>query len=331
MPVKSFLVKIKNKIKPFVKTIEVDSDKSLSIRSFLIGSISQDISVASNVLESEDVKNAIKACKKLGVYIKKTKPKYYKIYGKGLGSLHAKKNSTLDFGNSGTLARLLIGILSTTPDIEIKVKGDHSLNKRDMKKLIDLMSEFGAYFLPKNKFRFPLKIISSNLPVGINYKAGVSAQLKSAVILAGLNSFGNTKISEKEKSRDHTENILLKNKESIKIQKGKINKINIYGRRRLKPIKINIPGYPSSAAFFAALTLMSEGSSLKIKNVGLNPTRTGFYKLLKKQGGKISFVNLKKENNELKGDILVKSCNYKKNWIFVCRINIIFFWCIYRF
>ena len=127
-----------------------------------------------------------------------------------------------------------------------------------MKKLIDLMSEFGAYFLPKNKFRFPLKIISSNLPVGINYKAGVSAQLKSAVILAGLNSFGNTKISEKEKSRDHTENILLKNKESIKIQKGKINKINIYGRRRLKPIKINIPGDPSSAAFFAALTLMSE-------------------------------------------------------------------------
>ena len=311
MPVKSFLVKIKNKIKPFVKTIEVDSDKSLSIRSFLIGSISQDISVASNVLESEDVKNAIKACKKLGVYIKKTKPKYYKIYGKGLGSLHAKKNSTLDFGNSGTLARLLIGILSTTPDIEIKVKGDHSLNKRDMKKLIDLMSEFGAYFLPKNKFRFPLKIISSNLPVGINYKAGVSAQLKSAVILAGLNSFGNTKISEKEKSRDHTENILLKNKESIKIQKGKINKINIYGRRRLKPIKINIPGDPSSAAFFAALTLMSEGSSLKIKNVGLNPTRTGFYKLLKKQGGKISFVNLKKENNELKGDILVKSCKLK--------------------
>ena len=249
MPVKSFLVKIKNKIKPFVKTIEVDSDKSLSIRSFLIGSISQDISVASNVLESEDVKNAIKACKKLGVYIKKTKPKYYKIYGKGLGSLHAKKNSTLDFGNSGTLARLLIGILSTTPDIEIKVKVDHSLNKRSMKKLIDLMSEFGAYFLPKNKFRFPLKIISSNLPVGINYKAGVSAQLKSAVILAGLNSFGNTKISEKEKSRDHTENILLKNKESIKIKKGKINKINIYGRRRLKPIKINIPGDPSSAAF----------------------------------------------------------------------------------
>ena len=101
-----------------------------------------------------------------------------------------------------------------------------------MKKLIDLMSEFGAYFLPKNKFRFPLKIISSNLPVGINYKAGVSAQLKSAVILAGLNSFGNTRFLKK-KSQDHTENILLKNKESIKIQKGKINKINIYGRRRL--------------------------------------------------------------------------------------------------
>ena len=103
------------------------------------------------------------------------------------------------------------------------IKGDQSLNKRSMKKLIELMSEFGAEFLPKNKFNFPLKIISTEMPVGINYKAGVSAQLKSATILAGLNSFGNTEIIENEKSRDHTENMLLHNANSIKIKNGKSN------------------------------------------------------------------------------------------------------------
>ena len=159
-------------------------------------------------------------CRKLGVKIEKIKPQAYKIYGKGLGSFFAKKKTSLNFGNSGTLARLLIGILSTTPDIEVKISGDHSLNKRNMKELIDLMSKFGAIFLPKKKYSFPLKMISTNMPIGINYKAGVSAQLKSAVIFAGLNSYGNTKIEEQMISRDHTENLLIKNKEAIKIKKG---------------------------------------------------------------------------------------------------------------
>ena len=210
MKSKSFSVKIQNKINPFNKTISVDSDKSLSIRSFLIGSICNNISNVSNILESEDVRSTIEACKKLGIKIKKVKPKKYKIFGKGLGCFYAKKNTILNLGNSGTLARLLIGVLSTTPNIEVKILGDHSLNKRNMKKLIILMSKFGATFLPKKKYTFPLKMISSNLPVGINYKAGVSAQLKSAVILAGLNSYGNTTIEENVKSRDHTENLLKK-------------------------------------------------------------------------------------------------------------------------
>jgi 3-phosphoshikimate 1-carboxyvinyltransferase len=101
------------------------------------------------------------------------------IYGKGLGSLHLKKNTKLNFGNSGTLTRLLVGILSTTPGIKVDIIGDNSLNKRSMKKLIDLMQRFGAFFLPKKKFNLPLKLISSEMPIGINYDAGVSAQLKS--------------------------------------------------------------------------------------------------------------------------------------------------------
>ena len=137
-----------------------------------------------------------------------------------MGSLKINKNNQLNFGNSGTLARLLIGILSTTPNIEVNIIGDHSLNKRSMKSLMNLMKNFGATFFPKNKFNFPIKLISSNMPIGITYKSGVSAQLKSAVILAGLNSNGHTTILETEKSRDHTENILLNNKKIINI-KGK--------------------------------------------------------------------------------------------------------------
>ena len=311
MKVNSFSVRINSKIKQFKKTIQVDSDKSLSIRSFLIGSISQDISIANNILESEDVFSAIRVLKQLGVQIKKHKAKSYMIYGKGLGSLFVKKNTTLDCGNSGTLSRLIISILSTTPDIEAKIQGDKSLNKRSMKKLIELMSEFGAEFLPKNKFNFPLKIISTEMPVGINYKAGVSAQLKSAVMLAGLNSFGTTEIIEEEKSRDHTENMLSRNSQTIKIKKGAKKVIKIFGKKYLNPLNINIPGDPSSAAFFTALTLLNKKSSLRIKKVGLNPTRIGFYELLKKSGAKIKFKNIKKNNNEIYGDILIASSKIK--------------------
>ncbi len=308
---KHFSLNLSHKIKPYKKNIKVDSDKSLSIRSFLISSISQDISVVKNVLESEDVFSTIFSLKKLGVKIVKIKPGCYQIFGKGLGSLFAKKNLKLNFGNSGTLARLLIGILSTTPDIEVNIQGDHSLNKRSMKKLILLMSEFGAEFLPKNKFNFPLKLISTEIPVGINYRAGISAQLKSAVMLAGLNAYGVTEIIEEKNSRNHTENILKKDPRVIKIKKGKKNLIQIFGKRSLSSMNIKIPGDPSSAAFFTALTLLNKNSSLKIKNVGLNPTRTGFYELLKKNGANINFNNKKNQNNETIGDISIKSGKLK--------------------
>ena len=294
MTKKSFNLILNNKINSFKKVIIVDSDKSISIRSFLIGAISQNISIANNILESDDVLSTIQCLKTLGVKIKKIRPKKYYIYGKGLGSFFLKKNKKLNFGNSGTLARLLIGILSTTPDISVYLRGDHSLNKRSMKSLIKLMNKFGANFEPKNKFNLPLKLTSSKIPIGIKYIASVSAQLKSAVIFAGLNSLGNTKILEQNRSRDHTENMLLNNSQIIKINKKQNKIITIHGKKFLNPSKIFVPNDPSSAAFFSALTLINKGSTLKIKNVGLNPTRTGFYRLLKKQGAKIKFNNLKK-------------------------------------
>ena len=310
---KSFSLHVSRLIKPYKKIIRVDSDKSISIRSFLIGAVSHNISEINNVLESEDIFSCINCLKKLGVKIDRVKAKHYLIYGKGLGSLYAKKNIILNCGNSGTTARLLIGLLSTNPDIQVRIKGDHSLNKRSMKKLIDQISEFGATFLPPNKNNFPLTLVSSQIPINIEYKAGISAQLKSAVMLAGLNSNGVTNIVEEKQSRNHTENMLLQSPSVLKIKKNnkKKNHIKIFGKNYLNPLKINIGGDPSSAAFFTALTLLVPQAYLKIKYVGLNPRRIGFYNLLKKHGAKIKFKNIKKINNEEIGDIEVQNSKLK--------------------
>ena len=307
---KSFSISLNSKIQNFNKKIFVDSDKSISIRSFLIGSICNNVSTVRNVLESDDVFSTIKCLKRLGVKIVKISPKKYRIFGRGLGSLHINKNKELNFGNSGTLARLLIGMLSTTPNINLKMRGDHSLNKRSMKKLILLMRKFGASFLPKKKYHFPLRLISAKWPLQIYYKSGISAQLKSSVILAGLNAYGKTKILEQIPSRNHTENMLAKNNKAIQINKKK-KIINIIGKKSLEPINVSVPGDPSSAAFITALTLLNSNSSILIKNVGLNSTRIGFYKILKNHGAKIFFKKIKKSNSEIVGNIFVKSSKLK--------------------
>tara|TARA_B100001029_G_scaffold30242_1_gene22421 strand:- start:3325 stop:4674 length:1350 start_codon:yes stop_codon:yes gene_type:complete len=310
MPKKSFSVLFNDKIKVFNKIVDVDPDKSISIRSFLISAISNNISKISNALNSDDVKSCIRCLQILGVKIKKKNGSDYLVFGKGLGSLYSKKNQVLDCGNSGTLARLLIGILSTTPNISVKITGDKSLKKRNMSRLLKPMNEFGARFFPSNKNFLPLKLISSEMPVGISYNPGNSAQIKSAIILAGINSFGTTNIIEKQKTRDHTENILISNSNSLKIEKEN-NILKVFGKNNLNSIDIKVPSDPSSAAFFAAICILNKGSKLKIKKVCLNNRRIGFYKLLKAHGAKIKMQNIKKENNELVGDIVINGSKLK--------------------
>ncbi len=307
----SYSVILKKKINGFNKVIQADSDKSISIRAFLIGAISEGISEISNILKSDDVYSTISCLKKLNIKIKEIGPKKFQVFGKGLGSFSAKKNTILNFGNSGTLARLLISILSTTPGLNLKFTGDKSLNKRNMDEIINLMRKFGANFYPKNKKTLPLNMISSDMPVRIFYEAGVSSQIKSGVILASLNAFGNSRITENKniQSRDHTENILIKNSEMIKVKKTKSkNFINIYGKNNIKSTKYSVMGDPSTAAFYASIAMLVPGCNLKIKNVGLNPKRIGFYRLMKKHGAKIIFKNIKKNKiNEIYGDIQIKS------------------------
>lgn len=307
---KHFSVIFNDKINKFNKKIVVDSDKSISQRSFIIGSICEGISKVKNVLESQDIHSTIECLRKLNCKIQKVSRGNYKIYGKGLGSYHCKKNTILDFGNSGTAARLLgFGVCSTNPNLRIKLTGDKSLKKRNMKKVIKAVENLGASFIPKNKFKFPITLISSEIPVGFKFYNGISSQIKSAVILGAVNSFGKTTIVERIKSRDHTEKILLHNHKSVKVKKGKKNVIIINGKKSLKPFNLFVPSDPSSASFYAALCLLNKNSKIILKNVQINPTRIGFFNIMKKHNGNINFKNKKIIGNETVADIHVKSSN----------------------
>ena len=309
---KHFSVIFNEKIKQFSKSINIDSDKSISQRSFIIGSICEGVSKVENILESQDVYSTINCLRKLNCKIQKIKKGKYKIFGKGLGNYYCKKNTVLDFGNSGTAVRLLgFGVCSTNPDLQIKITGDKSLKKRSMFKIIKVMENFGATFLPKNKFNLPLTLISSEAPIGFKFHNGISSQIKSAVILGAINSFGKTQIIEKIKSRDHTEKILKHNSKTIRIRKGKNNLIEINGKESLKPFKLSVPGDPSSASFYAALCLLNKNSNIILKKVHINPTRIGFFNLIKKHNGKIFFKNKRMIGNELTADVHVMSSRLK--------------------
>ena len=244
---------IKKKINPFDKTIIVPGDKSLSIRWVLFSSLASGISTAKNLLMSEDVLAAIRAIKRLGIKVNINK-NICKIYGKGMNGYLYKKNLIINAQNSGTLGRLILGLLINTP-FPIKLVGDKSLSKRDFKRISDPLSRFGASFkLKKNKF-LPLIINGSKNLNPINYYEDKgSAQCKSAVIFAGIRTNGKTIIKAK-KSRDHTELLCKYLKLPIKIQKkSNLDIIQINQVNKIQKIKYNIPSDISSSAFFIVLT-----------------------------------------------------------------------------
>jgi 3-phosphoshikimate 1-carboxyvinyltransferase len=305
---KKFSVLINKKIKKFNKNISVEGDKSISHRALLISSQCIGPSILKGVLESEDVKNTINCLKKLGVKIVKKKNTYI-VYGNGLGSFKSPKKKLLYAGNSGSLARMLLALIAAHKNLKVKITGDSSLVKRDMKRIIDPLSKIGCNFYPKNKNTLPVTIEGTGMPLAQRHIENIgSAQVKSAILLAGLNTLGLTIIEEKKISRNHTENILKVINADIKIKKNKnSNLIFLRGKKNLYSFNLSIPGDPSSASPFIALTLLTPGSKLLIKNINCNPTRTGFIQILKKMNANIKIRNLKKKSEELIGDILVKS------------------------
>ena len=297
---------LKKKIPNFYRKISIPGDKSISIRWVLISSLSNGVSKARNLLMSEDVLAAIKAIKKLGVKVV-IKDNICKIYGVGLRGYKYKKNLTINAHNSGTLGRLISGILIDTT-FPIKIVGDKSLSKRDFKRVAKPLSRFGASFQLKNNCNLPLIIKGSqNLkPIKFFENKG-SAQCKSSIIFGGIKTNGKTIIKAK-KSRNHTELLFKHLKLPIKIKKNKnLDIIEISKVNKIKPVNYKIPSDISSAAFFIALTVLSKKSKLIIKNMNINPTRTGIIQILKKMGVKISFLNRKIYKGELIADILVSS------------------------
>ena len=302
---------VKGKIKSFNKKIYISGDKSLSIRFVLIASQATGKSKAYNLLMSEDVLAAIDSIKKLGIRVAINKDNC-EIYGNGINGFKYRKNLTLNAKNSGTLGRLMLGLLIKSPQ-KIKLIGDKSLSKRDFSRVTVPLEKFGAKFYHKTKNKLPLSILGSQSVKNIRYYENKgSAQCKSSVMLAAVNALGTTFIKAK-KSRNHTELLFKYLQIPIKVKKTKkYDFIEIKKPKKIRAFNYEIPGDISSSAFFMVLTTLANNSKLLIKNVNINPSRTGVITILKKMGGKISLKNKRDYRGEKISDILIKSTNNLK-------------------
>ena len=304
-------ISITQTINPFNNTINIAGDKSLSIRWVLLASQTNGKSRAYNLLMSDDVLAAINAIKILGIKVK-VENDYCEIFGNGINGFKYRKNLTIDAKNSGTLARLILGLLIKSPH-KIKLIGDKSLSKRDFSRVTDPLNKSGAKFFYKKKGKLPLSILGLKNPKIINYfENRGSAQCKSSVMLAALNTVGKTMIKAK-KSRNHSELLFKYLNIPIKIKKNKnYDFIELKRPKKIKPFNYKIPGDISSSAFFIVLTILSKNSKLLIKDVNVNPSRIGVIKILKKMGAEIIFKKQKVYRGEKISDLLIKSANNLK-------------------
>ena len=302
---------IKNKIQKFDQKIYVSGDKSLSIRWVLLASQAIGKSKGFNLLMSEDVLAALNSIKKMGIKVNIRK-NFCEIFGNGINGFKYKKNLTINARNSGTLGRLMLGLLIKSPQ-KIKLIGDKSLSKRDFSRVTVPLEKFGAKFYYNTKNKLPLSILGSQYVKGIKYLENKgSAQCKSSVMLAALNATGTTSIIAK-KSRNHSELLFKYLKIPIKIKTTKkYDFIDISPPKRIKAFDYQIPGDISSSAFFMVLTILSDNSRLLIKNVNVNPSRIGVITILKKMGAKILLKNQRNYRGEKISDILIKSSNNLK-------------------
>ncbi len=286
----------------------IPGDKSISHRSIILGSLATGKSNISGFLESEDCLNTKKAFQKMGIEIKKIKPKEYIIEGQGIHGLKEPVD-IINCGNSGTCMRIITGLLASQQFYSV-LTGDNSLRSRPMGRIINPLEKMGAKIWSRKNQLAPLSIKGSKLKA-IDYKLPVaSAQVKSSLLIAGLFARGNMTITEPGPSRDHTERMLLNAGISLQ-KKGKTIKLINNENHILKPLNINIPGDISSAAYFMAAALITKNSELLIKNTGINPTRSGLLDVIKKMGGNIQLYNKKETCGEPVADILVKSSNLK--------------------
>ncbi|MGE6362430.1 3-phosphoshikimate 1-carboxyvinyltransferase [Bacillus paramycoides] len=286
--------------------IVVPGDKSISHRAVMFGAIAEGTTRVSNFLLGEDCLSTIACFQKLGVKIEQS-GNDVTIYGKGLENLQEPKE-VLDVGNSGTTIRLMLGILSNTP-FHSTIIGDESIGKRPMKRVTDPLSKMHAQIDGIENGQYTPLSIRGGRVKGIHYHAPVaSAQVKSAVLLAGLQGEGVTTVTEPMQSRDHTERMLRAFGCTVEVNE---RTVSLQGGQQLKGTEIKVPGDISSAAFFLVAGAIVQNSKLVLKNVGLNPTRTGILDVLTKMGARISIDNIRNEEFEPCGDITIETSKLK--------------------
>ena len=280
-------------------------DKSISHRIVILTGQAIGKSEISNLLEGEDVINTIKAMKLFGVNIKKKGDKYI-IFGLPAGGLF-QPNKTIDFGNSGTGIRLISGLVSSN-NIYAKLIGDHSLSQRPMKRVTEHLSRIGAVIKLKKGSYPPISLKGTGNAIPLTFDITIpSAQIKSAIMLSALNTIGTVKIKEKNSTRDHTENMLKSMGYNIKVRENtKYRFIEMRNNKEIKTINYDVPGDPSSAAFFITAACLKPNSNLIVKNILFNKTRIGFIKTLRSMGGNIKVIRKRKIHNEFIADLLIK-------------------------
>jgi 3-phosphoshikimate 1-carboxyvinyltransferase len=286
--------------------IKVPGDKSMSHRALMFGAVAVGRTQVSGLLEAEDVVNTAKAMAALGAGVLREPDGSWRIDGVGIAGLMSPEKP-LDFGNSGTGVRLAMGLMATTP-LTARCIGDASLSKRPMGRVTKPLSLFGARFETSEGDRLPLTLYGAKDPVPVTYALPVaSAQVKSAVLLAGLNTPGRTTVIEPVPTRDHTERMLTSFGASLSISEVEgARHIALEGQHELTAQTFAIPGDPSSAAFPMAAALLAEGSDITIENIMLNPTRTGLITTLLEMGADIAIENRKLAGGEEVGDLRVR-------------------------
>ena len=288
-------------------TAYVPGDKSISHRALMFGALTEGETMISGLLEGEDVLCTAHAMRALGAKIEKGEDGMWRIFGVGIGNLK-QPNAALDMGNSGTSTRLLIGLVSSQ-GIKTTFKGDASLSKRPMQRVMTPLSEMGATFEATDEDKLPLTVHGTDKAKSIEYTLPVaSAQVKSAILLAGLNADGTTTVIEEKPTRDHTENMLRAFGLTVEIEdRGHgASAISIAGGQVMEPCAIDVPGDPSSAAFPTVAAVLSAGSDVTLSNVGIGERRNGVYLCLQEMGADIEFRNRRTQGGETTADIVVK-------------------------
>jgi 3-phosphoshikimate 1-carboxyvinyltransferase len=282
-------------------TVRVPGDKSISHRSLMLGAIATGTTRIRGLLEGEDVIDTARAVTALGARAQK-KGDIWEVVGRGVGGL-TQPAEVIDYGNSGTGVRLMLGLVAGHP-IEVKFVGDASLSRRPMGRVLNPLRQMGLETI-ENKDTLPLTVRGTDQLMPMEYVLPVpSAQVKSAILLAGLHAAGETTVIEKEATRDHTERMLRYFGAEVRTQKtAEGTRITVKGDAELEGRQVTVPGDPSSAAFLIAAAVLVADSDVTVEGVLYNPTRTGFYKTLQEMGADITLLNMREEGGEPIADV----------------------------